>query len=105
MHLCNVCVALWLWVSSHPHGHAFTAGLESAPSPFARSKDRIGKQRKLKPTLSFGMEDMNSALESIFADDDGEEWGGLNTQPKKQKTQLIGESTTKMTSAQMKRIL
>lgn len=51
---------------------------------------------------------MNSALDSIFGDDDGEEWEGLKTVPKqgkKQKPQMIGVSTTKMTSAQMKRIL
>ncbi|KAG9051330.1 hypothetical protein FS837_009597 [Tulasnella sp. UAMH 9824] len=89
---------------------AFVQRLASTSSPYARPGEQAGRKRARKSNqpLLFGMEDMNSALDSIFGDDDGEEWQGLKTVPKqgkKQKPHMIGESTTKMTSAQMKRIL
>lgn len=90
---------------------AFVNRLASTSVPYARPGEQEGKrkrERKSNQPLLSGMADMNSALDSIFTDDDGEEWEGLKTLPergKKQRLQMIGESTTKMTSAQMKRVL
>ncbi|KAG9012956.1 hypothetical protein FRB90_006392 [Tulasnella sp. 427] len=90
---------------------AFVQRLESTSSPYARpnrSEGKRKKERKPNANLRFGMDDLNSALNSILTDDDGEEWEGLKTQPqhrKRPKIRKIGESDAKVTSAQMKRVL